>query len=292
MLDPALVVLFVRLFWAVGILGAFLAYGVPPFNHWHRYGKLRARGVVTAPATTMLARLTALGDITVPKRFFLHFYVVGVAAAALALYYGGGDDGGDGVSGLARSPRRLCLALLLAQCARRLAECARARRSAARMHVLGYALGLGFYPCAALTFALEVPARGGGGAATLAGVALCAWGALRQHESHALLAALRAKGGGGYAIPRGGWFRHVSCPHYLAEILVYAGLALVACGGGARAVGPGLFMLLGWVVANLWVTARRTHAWYAATFGAEYTRLGRAALFPATALLWRRAKWR
>ena len=80
----------------------------------------------------------------------------------------------------------------------------------------------------------------------------------------------------------------MSCPHYLAEIVVYAGLALVACGGvtasggggGSGWPGAGVALLLAWVCANLWVTARRTHAWYAATFRGQYTRLGRAALFP------------
>ena len=43
-------------------------------------------------------------------------------------------------------------------------------------------------------------------------------------------------------MPRGGAFELVSCPHYLAEIVIYAGLALVAGRG----------QLLPWLVVT-WV---------------------------------------
>ena len=65
-----------------------------------------------------------------------------------------------------------------------------------------------------------------------------------------------------YAVPRGDWFEVVSSPHYLAECVLYAGLALVA---GARAF-PRLAPMLAAVGANLALAARRTHAWYLETF--------------------------
>jgi 3-oxo-5-alpha-steroid 4-dehydrogenase 3 len=65
-----------------------------------------------------------------------------------------------------------------------------------------------------------------------------------------------------YAVPRGDWFEMVSSPHYLAECVLYAGLALVA---GARAF-PRLAPMLAAVGANLALAARRTHAWYLETF--------------------------
>jgi len=63
-------------------------------------------------------------------------------------------------------------------------------------------------------------------------------------------------------VPRGDWFEMVSSPHYLAECVLYAGLALVA---GARAF-PRLAPMLAAVGANLALAARRTHAWYLETF--------------------------
>ena len=100
-----------------------------------------------------------------------------------------------------------------------------------------------------------------GAAVFLAGNAL-------QLHSHWLLARLRparpaaardpaaapdpdagrgAAAAGGYRLPRGGAFELVSCPHYLAEIVIYAGLALVA--GRGR--------LLPWLVLAWVVRARR-----------------------------------
>ena len=47
----------------------------------------------------------------------------------------------------------------------------------------------------------------------------------------------------GYVVPRGGAFELVSCPHYLAEIVIYGGLALVAGRGQ-----PLPWLVLTWVV--------------------------------------------
>ena len=74
-------------------------------------------------------------------------------------------------------------------------------------------------------------------------------GRLHTHKTH-------------YAVPHGDWFEVVSSPHYLAECVLYAGLALVA---GARAF-PRLAPMLAAVGANLALAARRTHAWYLETF--------------------------
>lgn len=49
----------------------------------------------------------------------------------------------------------------------------------------------------------------------------------------------------GYVVPHGGAFELVSCPHYLAEIVIYAGLALVAGRGQLL-----LWLVLTWVVRH------------------------------------------
>ena len=56
-------------------------------------------------------------------------------------------------------------------------------------------------------------------------------------------------------------FSLLACPHYTAEILIYMGLA-VASGGDY-----GVVALAIWVVVNLSVTAKRSHAWYCQQFG-------------------------
>lgn len=64
-----------------------------------------------------------------------------------------------------------------------------------------------------------------------------------------------------YIIPYGDWFKYVSSPHYLAEIVIYGGL-LVA--GGCSDVT--LWLLFGFVVANLVFAAAETHRWYLRKF--------------------------
>jgi 3-oxo-5-alpha-steroid 4-dehydrogenase 3 len=65
----------------------------------------------------------------------------------------------------------------------------------------------------------------------------------------------------GYGIPRGGWFERVSCPHYLAECVLYLGLCVAHASDDATRTRSALAMLLA-VFANLALAARRNHAWY------------------------------
>ncbi|CAA7388115.1 unnamed protein product [Spirodela intermedia] len=57
------------------------------------------------------------------------------------------------------------------------------------------------------------------------GVALFVVGICGNLYHHVLLCRLRKKGEGLYKIPRGGLFGLVTCPHYLFEIMVFAGIA-------------------------------------------------------------------
>ncbi len=71
--------------------------------------------------------------------------------------------------------------------------------------------------------------------------------------------ARRVDDAGAYRIPRGGAFRWVSCPHYLGELLAWAGLLLAsACPGG--------WFILAVSAANLVPRALATHRWYRAHF--------------------------
>ncbi|GMJ01406.1 Polyprenol reductase 1 [Hibiscus trionum] len=95
------------------------------------------------------------------------------------------------------------------------------------------------------------------------GSAIFLWGWIHQLRCHAILGRIRAHGehADGYVIPRGNWFEIVSCPHYLAEIVIYFGL-VVASGGGDLTI----WLLLGAVVVNLVFAAAETHRWYIAKF--------------------------
>ncbi|KAK9789771.1 hypothetical protein WJX73_009613 [Symbiochloris irregularis] len=60
-----------------------------------------------------------------------------------------------------------------------------------------------------------------------------------------------------YSLPTGGAFALVSCPHYLGEIVIYAGLLMSY---GRHSELPWLIFL--WVTANLILAAVPMHHWY------------------------------
>ncbi|TKW06095.1 hypothetical protein SEVIR_7G219300v4 [Setaria viridis] len=106
------------------------------------------------------------------------------------------------------------------------------------------------------------------------GAAIFIWGSLHQLRCHAILGSLREhKDSDEYVIPRGDWFSRVSCPHYLAEIVIYFGL-LIASGGSDISV----WFLLLFVIANLSFSAVQTHKWYLQKFE-DYPR-SRFAIIP------------
>ena len=93
----------------------------------------------------------------------------------------------------------------------------------------------------------------------LAGLAIFVTGfALNIHSDNILL-RLREPGGTGYAIPRGGAFRYVSCPNYLGELLEWGGWTLATWSLGGLA-------FFAYTAANLVPRALSHHRWYRARF--------------------------
>jgi len=91
------------------------------------------------------------------------------------------------------------------------------------------------------------------------GVALFLLGWAMNLHSDAILRHLRRPGESGYKIPRGGFYRFVSCPNYLGEIIEWCGFALAAWTWAG-----GLFALF--TIANLLPRALTHHRWYRETF--------------------------
>jgi 3-oxo-5-alpha-steroid 4-dehydrogenase 1 len=75
----------------------------------------------------------------------------------------------------------------------------------------------------------------------------------------------------GYALPKGGLYRWISCPNYFGEIVLWSGWAIAAWNL------PALSFAL-WTIANLAPRARRHHRWYRERFAGYPT--GRRALLP------------
>ncbi|GAX17203.1 3-oxo-5-alpha-steroid 4-dehydrogenase 3 [Fistulifera solaris] len=109
------------------------------------------------------------------------------------------------------------------------------------------------------------------------------WAQYQQHRHHRLLASLRidpqtnsSHNSPKYRIPTGGWFRMVSCPHYLAEIILYVCFTILIQFDHPT---PRMGLVLLFVVLNLSVTAIRTHRWYYENIPG-YIQLQRRALIP------------
>ena len=93
----------------------------------------------------------------------------------------------------------------------------------------------------------------------LIGLAIFIGGAAVNLWSDNRLIALRAKGGSGYTIPRGGLFDLVSCPNLMGEIIEWSGFAIMCWNFPALSFAV-------WTAANLIPRAVSHHAWYRRTF--------------------------
>ncbi|KAL6651244.1 hypothetical protein ACP70R_010169 [Stipagrostis hirtigluma subsp. patula] len=281
---------------------------------------------------------------TVPQRFFLHFYVVGVVVTTgllLAIWFyaymkmtpllpepssystiashlvGGSNSFSLGnfwshpMEHKYRVWRTVFVLLLMEiQVLRRLYETEHVFHysPSARMHIIGYLAGLFFYVATPLSLAssciaeamqylqgqiAEFIVKGRARMPDLVidsssllkpllklgwgqwlGAIIFIWGSLHQIRCHAILGSLREhKDSDEYVIPCGDWFSRVSCPHYLAELVIYFGL-LIASGGSDISVW---FMFL-FVITNLSFAAVETHKWYLQKFE-DYPR-SRYAIIP------------
>ncbi|KAL0032500.1 hypothetical protein WJX77_004147 [Trebouxia sp. C0004] len=250
------------------------------------------------------AQLGCLTNIVVPQQWFLHFYVAGSVCNTCLLYCVLTSWPHCDTSSPQKQAISLAsLVLLELHLVRRMVEtaCIMKYPIDAKMHLIAYVFGLSYYvvlPLSCLPMAsfgdwkyisdrqpgsismwtmlgliALKPRHQLGVCMFLAGNALQGW-------SHCILASLRhttaqtvIKERDFYQVPQGGPFHWVSCPHYLGEIVIYAGLALLA---GQEL--PLTLLVLCWVVANLLLAAQPTHQWYQRQFP-DYPK-NRTALIP------------
>lgn len=105
----------------------------------------------------------------------------------------------------------------------------------------------------------------------VAGLGLFVAGFAINVRSDEILLRLRRGNDTGYAIPRGGLFRYVSCPNYFGELIEWCGWALMTW-------SPAGLVFALWTAANLVPRARSHHRWYRERF-ADYPR-DRKAVIP------------
>ena len=103
------------------------------------------------------------------------------------------------------------------------------------------------------------------------GIGLFLLGFIMHVRSDAILRHLRRDHGPGYHVPVGFFYRWVSCPNYLGEILQWVGFAILV-----NAFAGWTFVA--WTVANLVPRAVKHHRWYIERFD-DYPSQRRA-IFP------------
>ncbi|KMS95175.1 hypothetical protein BVRB_011620 [Beta vulgaris subsp. vulgaris] len=288
--------------------------------------------LVFAGRGKILQSSSRFSKLTVPQRFFSHFYVLAVVWTSLLLLttwayahkigtlvsestshssVASYLTGGSHILSIHKAHstalehnfsvwRSVFLLLLMeAQVFLRLYESLRVFNysGTARMHILGYLTGFFFYTAAPLSLSCNCAPEAYSFVANRVsefivngknhmpplefhwleylspllklgwlqwiGAVIFFFGWLHQRRCHAILGNLREvkEQANDYRIPHGDWFEIVSCPHYLAEIVIYAGL-VVASGG----LDLTLWLIFAFVVVNLVFAAAETHRWYRQKF--------------------------
>jgi 3-oxo-5-alpha-steroid 4-dehydrogenase 3 len=87
------------------------------------------------------------------------------------------------------------------------------------------------------------------------------WAWSHQFKAHKIFAELKLKSSAKHSVPYGDWFKYVSCPHYLAEILIY--LIFAGILGFSHLTG---WLVFGWVLTNQMVAGLMSHSWYKKNF--------------------------
>ncbi|KAM8888215.1 polyprenal reductase isoform 2-T2 [Synchiropus picturatus] len=213
------------------------------FQDLIRYGKTKET----------LTRDSWLRAFDVPKRWFWHFYFVSVVwnGCLLVLTFHNQSypkwlSSLCNVLGSTPNANTHSLSTFLVQfliwihSLRRLLECLVVSVfSHGSMHMAQYLFGVGYYIILGLTvLSSDQQTKGGGPMPSLLhwyhviGIVLFVVASWLQHQCMVLLAGLRTGKSGlvetlAHKVPHGGLFDWVSCPHYLAELLIYTSFSII-----------------------------------------------------------------
>jgi len=218
---------------------------LPPLHNLSLHG-VSLHGVSTKLShSSPTSSLYNILSYPIPKSFFTYFYVI--PFLLLLLFQ---------VSGIRQS--HLSSLLFHAHCSRRLYECLNVHDFRfGTMTFTGFLVGSFHYVLTSFLYA-SIPSStfstsnynlGGKGV----GFVLFALGSLTQHRAHRVLAGVKRTKDTPYPpLPRVLEFKYSSCPHYLAEVIIYIALALT------HQTNASVACLL-WVAANLQISKMNKH---------------------------------
>ena len=225
-----------KLTYIVGLLSLLTAKFVLP--DFLKYGKTLERPVEgNCRKNGSIVQL--LTQITVPKSWFAHFYVIScLLSGALCFTY----------------PDIPVVWLVLVHSLRRLYETLYVSKYsvASRMNWSHYLVGLWFYSTLNLIVFLDILSGIISRHLHILSFALFLVASWDQYNNHKTLAALVK-----YSLPRKGLFKHTCCPHYMDETLIYLSLLVYS----KNFIWP-----LIWVVSSLSISALETQEYYRRKF--------------------------
>ena len=274
--------------------------------------------------------------LQVSKRHFVHFYTIGLLWSGFIFmhaYDNSSKNLSTSTSMITNQSMNMNInrvrVLLFVHLTRRLYECRYVHRWRGTMHIAGFVLGLLHYILLPFIFIPTPKSSSFPGPNTLnhielvdnaptpmyviyTGIILNLYAQYQQHVHHRILSTCRkipkssstpsqpqSQHQSSYSIPHGKWFEWVSCPHYLAEIMIYLSLTILLHSSihsysyshiagyehsGIMVPAVNLvgyykhILLVAWVAINLSVSARSCHEWYQKQF-VDYPKL-RTALVP------------
>ncbi|XP_785169.3 polyprenol reductase isoform X2 [Strongylocentrotus purpuratus] len=234
--------------------------------------------------------------LLVPKRWFVHFYILSfiwngfilmnvvqctLQGSVLPLWF---SKMMSFLTSYPVSPPAvdlltvlIAMAVIVIHAHRRIYEClAVSVYSNSSIHVTHYITGIFFYSFIGISIMAEGPNLSLKGEPIqlmdlvedlrwhhIAGLLMFVWASWHHHIAHVIFASLRKtkKDVSRHMIPQGDWFDYVSCPHYLAETLIYTSLAVIL-GGHHRT----WWLVLSFVFSNQTAASVKVHRWYQGKF--------------------------
>ena len=217
------------------------------------------------------------GWYMLPKRVFLYFYLVAsfVNTVIWLKIYFGGIDLTQNILGPHSSHHTASYILLLStiQSFRRLYECIFVSKfsTSARIHLCYVILGFSFYPMVTVTILASagrihldlLPKTFFLSPYVILGTFLFIFASYHQYICHRILARLREgpTAAAKYSIPYGDWFKYLSAPHYVSEILIYLSYLIISKGECLL-----IWFMTMYVCFAMTYSAITTHRWYKDNF--------------------------
>jgi hypothetical protein len=216
-------------------------------QRFYLFGKLK--GNESLMATSIIGN--------VPKRYFLHFYIVGlVINLPLFIIY--------------RTSIILFSIVILHIC-QRLYEClfVHCTNERSTMSFIHYLLGILHYALLGINILVDQTYEHAQYSLTLVCSVLFIYfyASYIQYCVHVTLARNRRQTQDNrYPMPHGYWlFKYISCPNYLAEIIIYIAFFTIS----HRSLS--ILSLTVWVIVNQTLSALLMHRWYRQNYGSNYS---------------------